>query len=106
MGVGLHKAPVILSTIITLYVLIHDPSGLPRLSPLRRALLSHFLGLQRRNLLIEALPDSWRPTVVKEKKAGDSKRGTAQRPSKLERTTYHEAGHVVTACDRRRLPVS
>ncbi len=47
-------ALVILCTIITLFVLIHDPTGLPHLSPWRRALLSHLLGLQRRNLLIEA----------------------------------------------------
>ena len=36
MGAWLHKALVILCTIITLYVLIHDPSGLPRLGSLRQ----------------------------------------------------------------------
>ncbi len=34
-GVWLQKALVILSTIITLSVLIHDPGGLPRLGSLR-----------------------------------------------------------------------
>ena len=62
----------------------------------------HFLGLQRRNLSIDAFPDSQRHAEVKEKKAGDSGRGTARRPSKLERTAYHEAGHAVAAYDQRR----
>ncbi len=40
--------------------------------------------------------------MAKEKKAGDSGGGTALRPSKLERTAYHEAGHAVAAYDQRR----
>ena len=46
-GVWLQKALVILSTIITLYVLIHDPGGLPRLGLLRQGGCQCIIGEER-----------------------------------------------------------
>ncbi len=55
MGARLHKALVILCTIITLFVLIHDPSGLPRLGSLRQGGYQRIVGEERST---DALPDS------------------------------------------------